>query len=105
MTDPDQERTTVKTYLPRYQKERWQGEADEFSMSLSEYVRCMVQAGRHNLHDLTPTQPDEPREDAAAPAHGDAARGDEPGGDAGAGMRRIHVGDDITIEIDDTGGG
>ncbi|WP_323192451.1 DUF5805 domain-containing protein [Halostella sp. PRR32] len=40
------ERTVVKTYVPRYQKEIWTDHADELDMSRSEFVRSMVQAGR-----------------------------------------------------------
>ena len=40
------ERTSVRTYVPRYQKERWQSHAEELDMSQSEFVRTMVQAGR-----------------------------------------------------------
>lgn len=44
---PDEtERTSVRTYVPAYQKEIWQAHADELDMSQSEYVRTMVQAGR-----------------------------------------------------------
>ena len=40
------ERTSVRTYVPAYQKEQWQAHADELDMSQSEFVRTMVQAGR-----------------------------------------------------------
>lgn len=44
---PDEtERTSVRTYVPAYQKEIWQAHAEELDMSQSEYVRTMVQAGR-----------------------------------------------------------
>jgi hypothetical protein len=44
---PDEtERTSVRTYVPAYQKELWQAHAEELGMSQSEYVRAMVQAGR-----------------------------------------------------------
>lgn len=39
-------RTAVKTYVPRRQKQLWEGHADELEMTLSEYVRTMVQSGR-----------------------------------------------------------
>ncbi|KAA9397150.1 hypothetical protein Har1130_08695 [Haloarcula sp. CBA1130] len=42
----DSERTTVRTYIPAYQKEQWQAHAEELDMSQSEFVRAMVQAGR-----------------------------------------------------------
>ncbi|MBV0901323.1 DUF5805 domain-containing protein [Haloarcula salina] len=40
------ERTTVRTYVPAYQKAEWAEHADELDMSQSEFVRTMVQAGR-----------------------------------------------------------
>jgi hypothetical protein len=44
---PDEtDRTSVRTYVPAYQKEIWQAHAEELDMSQSEYVRTMVQAGR-----------------------------------------------------------
>lgn len=45
MAEQDAERTSVRTYVPAYQKEAWAEHADELNMSLSEYVRSMVQAG------------------------------------------------------------
>jgi len=46
MATDGSERATVRTYVPAYQKERWQEHADELDMSQSEFVRTMVQAGR-----------------------------------------------------------
>ncbi len=46
MADDGEERTSVRTYVPKYQKENWQSHADELDMSQSEFVRTMVQAGR-----------------------------------------------------------
>ncbi|QFU83764.1 DUF5805 domain-containing protein [Natronorubrum aibiense] len=43
------DRVAVKTYVPRYQKERWQAQADNLEMSQSEFVRTMVQAGRQEF--------------------------------------------------------
>jgi len=40
------DRVSVKTYVPRYQKEVWMDHAEELGMSQSEFVRTMVQAGR-----------------------------------------------------------
>jgi len=48
MSEAD-DRTAVKTYVPRYQKEIWAGHADELDMSQSEFVRTMVQAGRSDF--------------------------------------------------------
>ncbi|ELY42372.1 DUF5805 domain-containing protein [Natronorubrum sulfidifaciens] len=45
----DDDRVAVKTYVPRYQKERWQAQADALEMSQSEFVRTMVQAGRQEF--------------------------------------------------------
>jgi len=45
----DTERTVAKTYVPRYQKEIWQREADDLGMSQSEFLRTMVQAGRSEM--------------------------------------------------------
>ncbi len=70
---PDEtERTSVRTYVPAYQKEIWQVHADELDMSQSEYVRTMVQAGRSGFEppetdrqegeaqEPTPTEPHSP---------------------------------------------
>ncbi|WP_049970697.1 DUF5805 domain-containing protein [Haladaptatus cibarius] len=61
------ERTVVKTYIPKYQKEEWQSHADELDMSQSEFVRAMVQAGRRGF-DMNPVQ---------APEEGSNPGGDE----------------------------
>ncbi|MFB6301544.1 MAG: DUF5805 domain-containing protein [Haloferacaceae archaeon] len=45
----DTSRTTVKTYVPAYQKEEWQRHADRLDMSRSEFVRTMVQVGRRDF--------------------------------------------------------
>lgn len=45
-------KTSVKTYLPTYQKEAWQNHAESLDMSQSEFVRTMVQAGRRGF-DVT----------------------------------------------------
>lgn len=43
------DRVSVKTYVPRYQKETWVERADEMGVSQSEFVRMMVQAGVRDL--------------------------------------------------------
>lgn len=43
------ERSTVKTYIPAYQKAEWKEHAEDLDMSLSEFVRTMVQAGRRGF--------------------------------------------------------
>ncbi|QLC34514.1 hypothetical protein EFA46_009965 [Halarchaeum sp. CBA1220] len=48
-SEDDAERTSVKTYVPRYQKESWKERADELGMTQSEFVRTMVQAGVRDL--------------------------------------------------------
>jgi len=45
----DTDRSVVKTYVPAYQKERWQRQAERLEMSQSEFVRTMVQAGRRGF--------------------------------------------------------
>lgn len=40
------DRKVAKAYIPEQQKEKWDGHADELGMSQSEFIRCMVQAGR-----------------------------------------------------------
>jgi len=42
-------RTTVKTYVPAYQRETWDAHAEELDMTRSEFVRSMVQAGRRGF--------------------------------------------------------
>ncbi|MDS0221268.1 DUF5805 domain-containing protein [Haloarcula sp. S1AR25-5A] len=72
----ESERTTVRTYIPAYQKERWQAHADDLDMSQSEFVRTMVQAGRSGFEppeaesreeDTTEGDPVEPRSPDATP--------------------------------------
>lgn len=47
--DVNTDRTTVKTYVPAYQREAWDAHAAEMDMSRSEFVRSMVQAGRRGF--------------------------------------------------------
>lgn len=53
----DTERVSVRTYIPRYQRQEWDQEADDLEMSRSEFMRTMVQAGRRdfNLEDANPS--------------------------------------------------
>lgn len=61
------DRVTVKTYVPRYQKEAWQDHADELEMSQSEFVRTMVQAGRTDFDvPASEDRPDERNADGSA---------------------------------------
>ncbi|WP_423744980.1 DUF5805 domain-containing protein (plasmid) [Haladaptatus sp. SPP-AMP-3] len=55
MADDGTERTVVKTYIPKYQKEEWQVHADKLDMSQSEFVRTMVQAGRRGF-EMNPVE-------------------------------------------------
>ncbi len=43
---PDTSRVSVKSYVPESQKAIWERHADDLDMTLSEFVRTMVQAGR-----------------------------------------------------------
>jgi len=52
MADDADQRTSVRTYVPAYQKEQWQSHAEELDMSQSEFVRTMVQAGRSGFEPL-----------------------------------------------------
>ena len=44
---------SIKTYVPAYQKDEWKRHADELDMSLSEFVRTMVQSGRKGFEPAT----------------------------------------------------
>ncbi len=50
-TDKDEERVAITAYVPEYQREQWKGHANELEMSLSEFVRTMVQAGRKGFEE------------------------------------------------------
>lgn len=54
------DKKSIKTYVPAYQKEEWKRHADELDMSLSEFIRTMVQSGRKGFEPATeePTSPD-----------------------------------------------
>jgi len=75
VSDRDVDRTVVKTYVPRYQKEEWVAHAEALDMSQSEYVRTMVQAGRRDFAvDPFPERDADQGTDAAGPTddHGEA---------------------------------
>ena len=57
---PKTTKSTVKTYVPAYQKDEWKRHADDLGMSVSEFVRTMVQAGRRGFEPVReePTSPD-----------------------------------------------
>jgi hypothetical protein len=78
MADED-ERVTVRTYVPAWQRERWREEAEVRGMSQSEFVRTMVQAGRRGFDrsgDPAPSDGSNPVEGADR----DATPGVEAGG-------------------------
>jgi hypothetical protein len=61
LEDTDLSRARIQTYVPAYQKQTWEGHADELDMSLSEFVRSMVQAGRRSFDGDGPlTEANEP---------------------------------------------
>jgi len=57
-TESNTTRTTVKTYVPAYQRQEWDDHADELDMSRSEFVRSMVQAGRRGFDPSLQEGPD-----------------------------------------------
>ena len=66
------DRTTVRTYVPEYQYETWAEDADSMDMSLSEFVRTMVQAGRRDFdigdgNGAQSPSPEEPHVGRATP--------------------------------------
>ena len=61
------DRQSVKTYVPTEQKEVWRDHADELDMSLSEFVRTMVQAGRRGFAPTDESYREEPASEAADP--------------------------------------
>ena len=81
------ERTVVKTYVPRYQKDIWTDHADELDMSQSEFVRTMVQAGRRGFDGGGSERPDPQGTSAedGSPAESDS------GGDGGLNERVLSV--------------
>lgn len=60
------------TYVPGHQKREWKAHADELGMSLSEYLRTMVQSGRRGFLDT----------DSSEPVEEGPAGGSNPGGEA-----------------------
>ena len=61
------DRQSVKTYVPTEQKEVWRDHADEMDMSLSEFVRTMVQAGRRGFALTDESEREEPASEAVDP--------------------------------------
>jgi len=52
----DTSRTTVRTYVPAYQRDEWDDHADDLGMSRSEFVKTMVQAGRRGFSGADSSQ-------------------------------------------------
>lgn len=52
-----EQRVSIKTSVPRYQKEAWTEHADALDMSQSEYLATMIQAGRRVFEDDLPKTP------------------------------------------------
>ncbi|SDY17327.1 DUF5805 domain-containing protein [Halopenitus persicus] len=68
-TEHDTDRTSVKTYVPTYQKEEWSEHAEELGMSRSEFVRTMVQAGRRGFAVDPGSDPGDEEETADQGSH------------------------------------
>ncbi|NHN40348.1 hypothetical protein G9C85_01685 [Halorubellus sp. JP-L1] len=81
MSEPDVDRTVVKTYVPRYQKDEWVAHAQALGMSQSEYVRTMVQAGRRDFA----VDPFPERDGDQGTGEGRSTPDDGDGSDAGDG--------------------
>ena len=61
----EEERASIMTYIPQYQKRIWVEHAAALGMSQSEFVRSMVQAGRRDFPvDSLVERPPEPDETA-----------------------------------------
>ena len=71
--DVDTARTTVKTYVPAYQRAEWDAHAEELDMSRSEFVRSMVQAGRRGFGAVDGEGEDEERDSGVRRPSGDVA--------------------------------
>ncbi len=83
----DASRTSVRTYVPAYQRDEWDAHADELDMSRSEYVRTMVQAGRRGFDEFAGAQENRTRANEAERSDGSPTehpaeddRGHEPQG-------------------------
>jgi hypothetical protein len=77
MATEGSERTSVRTYIPAYQKEIWQSHAEELGMSQSEFIRTMVQAGRSGFEpdESTRTAPEENSDPEETPSSDANPRG------------------------------
>ncbi|RLM57549.1 hypothetical protein DVK02_07255 [Halobellus sp. Atlit-31R] len=79
----DTERTTVMTYVPAYQKERWKEHAEQLGMSQSEFVRTMVQAGRRDFEVPELPGSEDAREGANDPSGPQGSQPDDGAVDQG----------------------
>ena len=68
------DRQSVKTYVPTEQKEIWRDHADDLDMSLSEFVRTMVQAGRRGFTPAETAESEEPASEGYDPGGHDLER-------------------------------
>lgn len=76
MAESDTERVGVRTYVPQYQREAWDHDAEELGMSRAEFIRTMVQAGRRSFDlDTSRSQSDLDPEDTTV-------QETNPGGDS-----------------------
>ena len=69
------DRQSVKTYVPTEQKDVWRDHADELDMSLSEFVRTMVQAGRRGFAPDDSPPREEPASEPSDPGGHDLESG------------------------------
>ena len=72
MVEDGEERVTVRTYVPAWQREHWREAAEERGMSQSEFVRTMVQAGRRGFDlegdsTIDPSNPEDGGDRAVTP--------------------------------------
>lgn len=71
MTKKPENRMTVSTYVPQYQKEEWKADADAMDMNLSEFIRLMTQAGRRGFDLSESDGADSPTGGASAESRDD----------------------------------
>ncbi len=63
-TSDTDSRVAVKTYIPEEQKRIWENHAAEMNMTMSEFIRTMVQSGRAPFTvERTPSSDENPRGD------------------------------------------
>ncbi|PSQ15824.1 hypothetical protein BRD00_12465 [Halobacteriales archaeon QS_8_69_26] len=73
MSTDGQERTAVRTYVPAAQKAEWEDHADRMDVTLSEFVRTMVQAGRADFP--VPSTPGAENDEAGSSGPADTTTG------------------------------